>query len=194
MPEPNFDSQTMKHPSPQIESFVFNLGKASDLRCNANDQKICGKCDGCVLQAKIAPTKSWLSRAGDQTKRRFVLGLLRRLHSVDLVKYVVNLLQPLLCKDFMYARSRSKPSLATDSATLSNDRALSVVDLEKFIAETWDWFQSATYWIKSNFLINVLQECEQNLLFLIANQARTLLTSEEAAFIPFGGYSFVILK
>lgn len=186
MPEPNFQDQTMKHPSSQIESFVFNLGKANDLRCNSSSQTVCGKCDGCVLQMKITPVKAWFNRAGDQTKRRFVLGLLRRLHSVDLVKYVINLLQPLMCKDFMYARSRSKPSLPTDSANLSNDRALNVIELEKSIANTWDWFQSASYWIKSNFLITILQECEQHLLFLIINQAKTLLTSEEAAFIPIG--------
>ena len=186
MPEASFDSSDMKHPSPQVESFVFNLGKAQGLRCTGTDKKICGKCEGCLFQMKITPVKAWLCRAGDQAKRRFMLGLLRRLHSVDLVRYVVNLLQPMLCKDFMYARSRSKPSLATDSATMSNDRALNVVELEKNIAETWDWFQSSSYWTKSNFIVTMLQECEQHLLHSIGIQARTLLTSEEAAFMPYG--------
>ena len=190
MPAEVFVENGMKKPSPQIESFVFNLGNASNLRCTGINKTVCGKCEGCILRLEVNKIKAWLPKAGGQSKKRFVLGLIRRLHSVDLVQHVVNLLQPLLCKDFMYSRSRSKPSLETDTPTMSHDRALDVVQLEQNVAETWDWFQSANYWTKSNFLTHVLQGCEAHLLYIVGVQARTLLSTELNAFHPIGLYEY----
>jgi F-box/WD-40 domain protein 10 len=139
-----------------------------------------------MLTTKLNNVKTWFLRAGDQSKRRYTLGLIRRLQSVDLVRYVINLLQPLLCKDFTYARMRTKPSLATDQATMSCDRALSPMELEKNIADSWYWFQAANYWTKSNFLLGILQCCDAHLMHAIGTHARTLLASEQKAFIEKG--------
>lgn len=178
-----FQHGKMKHPSSNTETYEFNLGKAKELRC-LKDAKTttCGECEACVLTKQVNRIKRWMFRAGDQSRRRFVLGLVRRLHSVDLLQYVTNLLQPLAYKDFMYAKTRTNPSLKTDRCTQSSNRALDEVDLEKEITETWFWFQNANYWTKSNYIMGVMQECEAHLLSLIATQAKTLLASERKAF------------
>ena len=192
MPEPELEEEaeielTMKHSDPQLQTFVYNLGKANALRCsNLTGKKHCGECEGCVLQSSIGPAKAWFLRCGDQTKRRFMLGLLKRVHSVDLLKHIINILQPLNCKDFMYAKVRIKPSLSTDRATMSNDRALNVIELERRVSHMWSWFENSNYWTKSNFLTLMLQVCEQHLMKLILTQAQTILASEEAAFFPQG--------
>lgn len=196
MPAELFGETGMKHPCPQIESSVFNLGNAQQLRCTQGGQTTCSKCEGCLLTQQLTSVKSWLPRVGDQSKQRFVLGLIRRLHSVELVQRVSNLLQPLLYKDFTYARSRSKPSLDTDSATMCNDHSLNIVELEQNISQVWNWFQKANYWTKSNFLTQLLQQCDSHLLYLVGVQARTLVTSELKAFNPIGKlifYIFVLL-
>ena len=177
----------MKHPAKNVETFEFNLGQAPKLRCiNTDETTVCGSCEACILTDKLNSVKTWFLRAGDQSKRRYTLGLVKRCHSVDLVQYLINLLQPLLCKDFTYARMRTKPSLATDRATMSQDRALSAEELEKNIAESWFWFQAANYWTKSNFLLGVLQSCDAHLLHAVGTQARTLLASERKAFVQKG--------
>lgn len=176
------DLSKMKHPSTNLESVEFNLGKAPALRC-VNDQHttVCGACETCILSQKLQPVKEWFNRAGDQTRKRFVLGLIRRIHSVDLMQYIVNLLQPLLYKDFTYSRIRANPSLSSDRATMSSDRALNTIKLERDIAETWFWFQNSAYWTKSNFLLSVLHGCDSYLLYQVGNQTKTLLLSEQKA-------------
>ena len=173
----------MKHPSTNLETFEFNLGNAPQLRCTSDkeEETFCGTCDSCVLKEKVSPVKQWFGRAGDQTQRRFALGLVRRLHSVDLLQYFINLLQPLLCKDYTYSRARVNPSLKTDKATMSSDRALDPIQLENDIAQTWFWFQNSTYWIKSNFFMAVLHLCESHLLYQVGMHAKTLLLSEQKA-------------
>ena len=188
---PLFKNAKMKHPNPSSESYEFNLGKAKELRClNNQQQTICGECEACILTNKLNHVKGWFYRAGDQSRRRFILGLIRRLHSVELLEYIANLLQPLTCKDFMYARARTNPSLITDRSTMSSDRALNQIDLEKEIAEAWFWFQSANYWTKSNYIMGVMQECEAHLLAMTAVQARTLLASEKRAYELTGWYLY----
>ena len=179
----------MKHPSTSKEVFEFNLGQALQLRCVHDSRNtICGECESCLITARLNQVKEWFFRAGDESKKRFVLGLVRRLHSVDLLVHLVRLLQPLLCKDFMYARSRTNPSLNTDRCTMSADRAISTSELESQIAASWYWFQTANYWSKWKFMLGVLQHCEAHLLHSIGSQARTLHAAEQNATNPQGKY------
>ena len=177
-----FRKDKMKHPSSSAETYEFNLGKAKELRCLNGKTTTCGECEACISTQQLNQLRKWFFRAGDQSRKRFILGLVRRLHSVDLLEHITNLLQPLTCKDFMYAKARTNPSLNTDRGTISSDRALNQVEMETEIAETWFWFQNANYWTKSNYIMGAMQECEAHLLSLVAAQARTLLASERKAF------------
>ena len=181
----------MKHPSKSSEAFAFNLGRAPELRCGGGGDgarpAACGACEACGLLGRLGPVRAWFGRAGDQSRRRFLFGLVRRLHSVDLLEYFARLLSPLLlCKDYMYARMRTNPSLATDRSTISADRALDAAALDREIGETWYWFQSSNYWTKLNFVLSLLKECESHLLHLIGVQAKTLLAAEKKAYVSEG--------
>lgn len=170
--------------SPATELFEFNLGRAPQLRCaDGNRDGDCGSCESCQLTDKIKYVKEWFPRLGDQSKKRFMLGLVRRFHSIDLLHNVVSILQPLFFKDFTYARARPKPSLKTDVATVSADHALTVMMVESYINSTWDWFHKGNYWTKSNFVLALMPFCDAHLLYTIGIQAKTFLVSEEKAAI-----------
>lgn len=176
------NNNTMKHPSANLEVFEFNIGKAQSLRCASSDKAIsCGECETCLLSNRMKNAKEFFPKMGDHSKKRFMLGLIRRFHSVDLLQQMVSLLQPLTCKDFTYSRSRAAPSLNTDMTTFSSDRAMDLREVEDFITSTWMWFQKSKYWTKANFALSLLQLCESSLLHTLSSQARTLLISEEKA-------------
>ena len=172
----------MKHSAPNIEVFEFNLGQAPLLRCvNTDKSTKCSECETCKLNARLREIKQWFPRLGDHSRKRFMLGLIQRTHSAELLNQVVKLLQPILYKDFTYSRSRTNPSLPTDTATLSGDRALDPKDVDHYIASTWSWFKDANYWSKANFALGILQMCDAHLLHTVGTQARTLLVSEAKA-------------
>ncbi|KAL8573173.1 hypothetical protein ACOMHN_036158 [Nucella lapillus] len=174
--------EPMKHSQSNIEQYEFNLGKAHQLRCvNSGKCTVCGQCESCQLTVRLKDMKEWFHRLGDYSRKKFMLGLLRRIHSVDLLRQLVTLLQPVVMKDCMYARTRSQPSLKTDVMTLSGDRALSEDDVLQYITSTWDWFVKLSYWSKANFAMNLLQACDAHLLSLLYTQANTLLVSEKKA-------------
>ncbi|XP_076443004.1 F-box and WD repeat domain containing protein 10B-like [Babylonia areolata] len=174
--------EAMKHSQSNIEQYEFNLGKAHELRCvNRGKCTVCGQCESCQLTIRLKDMKEWFHRLGDYSRKKFMLGLLRRIHSVDLLRQLVTLLQPVVMKDYMYARTRSQPSLKTDVMTLSGDRALAEDDVLQYITSTWDWFGKLSYWSKANFAMNLLQACDAHLLSLLYTQANTLLVSEKKA-------------
>lgn len=179
---PNLVNNSMKHPSASLEVFEFNIGKAPSLRCASSQQAIsCGECETCLLSDRMKNAKEFFPKMGDHSRKRFMLGLMRRFHSVDLLHQMVSLLQPLSCKDFTYSRSRAAPSLDTDMTTFSSDRAMDLMEVERFITGTWMWFQKAMYWTKANFALSLLQLCDSSLLHTLSSQARTLLITEEKA-------------
>ncbi|XP_064624402.1 F-box and WD repeat domain containing protein 10B-like [Lineus longissimus] len=180
----------MKHPSRNCEPFEFNIGKAFELRCVESDKALtCGDCESCRLVKKLNQAKQWFPRLGTQSQRRFTLGLVRRFHSVDLLEYIWSILRPLTNKDFTYSRSRTQPSVDGDQPTVSGDRALNLAELENELSQMFDWFRQANYWTKCNFMMGIMQDCDQHLLYSIAQQAKTLLISEKKASISFANYT-----
>ena len=164
----------LRPPPAATELYEYSLRGAVALRCEAG----CGRCEACSVSHRLRALRQWFSKAGDRTRRTFVLGLCERLRSASLLRQLLLLLRPLSCKDFMYARVRPEPGLAGDSATMSGDRALSPRPLHARITDTWQWFEAANYWSKVNFMLALLHDCEAHLLHLVAIKATTLLASE----------------
>ena len=187
----------MKHPSEATEAVEFNLGRAVELCCReAGDRKVgCSTCESCVLSRMLIDVASWFDRAGDSTRRRFLLGMVRRVRSPDMLQRLLTLMNgPLLAgRDRAYARARPQPALPTDYASTSADRALDPYDLEERICSTWKWFSRASYWSRSAFMLGCLQRCEAHLLHMVGVQAKTLFTSERNAFIPTGNCQHILL-
>ncbi|XP_071953237.1 F-box and WD repeat domain containing protein 10B-like isoform X2 [Antedon mediterranea] len=170
----------MRHPPQNTIQYELNIGKAPDLRCvHSQVATTCGNCDSCQLGSKLIQTKEWFLRAGETTRQKFLLGMVQRSHSADLLRYIVNLLKPLLCKDYTYARSRTNPSIIGDFAEFSSERALQKSDIEDAMQELWDWFIEAGYWSKANYMLGVLQSCNGDLLYKTATLARVMLANEQ---------------
>ncbi|XP_068118419.1 F-box and WD repeat domain containing protein 10B-like [Hyperolius riggenbachi] len=160
-----------------MEISELKLQCGADLRCEsqASGVPLCQACESCVLAGKLAVTKEWFIRAGDNSQRRFLFGVVRRLKSLDLLAYVERVLQPALGKDFTYSRSRINPSLVQDLSTASSDRALNRHLLLQFMVETWDWFKNGSYWTKANYALLLLQMCSPHLLHGAANLIHVLI-------------------
>ncbi|XP_072168163.1 F-box and WD repeat domain containing protein 10B-like [Diadema setosum] len=170
----------MKHPPRTTENFEFNLGKSPDLRCLASrGTTICTKCESCVVRTRLIETRQWFLRAGEKSKRRFLLGLVRRFHSANLFAYVVQILKPLCGKDYLYSRSRANPGLDGDHIDAGHDRALRNQATEETIQDSLRWFSAAPYWSKSNYILGVLQMCSGELVHAVNKLAQTMLNNEK---------------
>ncbi|XP_078426799.1 F-box and WD repeat domain containing protein 10B [Cetorhinus maximus] len=139
----------------------------------------CGSCYTCTLQLRLASARQWFLRAGDLARQRFLIGLVRRIHSLDLLLQLDRLLQPTLGKDFTHSRSSANPSLPEDLSTLSSNHTLGTLALHHYIAGTWDWFVGSGHWIKTNYLLGLFQMCEVHLLHNTGNLIRMLIVDQK---------------
>ncbi|XP_060700228.1 F-box and WD repeat domain containing protein 10B isoform X1 [Hemiscyllium ocellatum] len=158
------------------EMAVFNLYTPSTLTCRTDcSAPHCGSCYTCTLQRKLASTKQWFLRAGDITKQEFLIGLVRRVDSLDLLLQLDRVLQPTLSKDFTHSRSSANPSLPEDFSTLSSDRSLNKLDLHNYVTSAWEWFTGSKHWTKTNYLLGLFQLCDVKHLHHIGNLIRILI-------------------
>lgn len=185
----------MKHPDSASESYEFNLGKAGELRCSQQEgSTTCGICESCLIVLRYNDVKEWFFRAGDHTRKHFILGFLGRTHSPGILQNIVRLLQPMVGKDFTYSRTRTNPGLAEDRSTASMDRALDSHMIDLKISETWAWYHNANYWSKSKFLMMMLSLCEPHLLHDVAVQTKVQLVAEENTITPLGKIPFKLVS
>ncbi|XP_024073376.2 CMT1A duplicated region transcript 1 protein [Terrapene carolina triunguis] len=173
----------MKETSKDQESLEYRLDCAPDLRCEKKTDlvPVCQICETCVLAWRVFSTKEWFLRASDVSQRKFLVGIVKRFNSLDLLNYAEKVLQTSHGKDFTFSRSRITPSLKEDMTTSTSDRALNIVTLEKAMSETWKWFKNSSYWTKANYTLLLLQMCNPKLLFIAANLVRVLLVREQSA-------------
>ncbi|XP_078082108.1 F-box and WD repeat domain containing protein 10B [Mustelus asterias] len=162
------------------EVVEFNIHVAVKQTCLSAECPVprCGQCSTCSLQDRLASTKQWFLRAGDLAKQHFLMGLIRRIASLDLLLQLQRLLLPTLSKDFTYVRSTANPSLRQDFSTLSSNRSLTKPALRRSIAATWDWFAGSRHWVKTNYLLALLQLCDISLLHNIGTLIRTFIVSQ----------------
>uniref|UniRef100_A0A8C0G7X1 F-box domain-containing protein n=1 Tax=Chelonoidis abingdonii TaxID=106734 RepID=A0A8C0G7X1_CHEAB len=173
----------MKETSKDQESLEYRLDCAPDLRCEKKTDlvPVCQICETCVLSWRVFSTKEWFLRASNVSQRKFLVGIVKRFNSLDLLNYAEKVLQTTYGKDFTFSRSRITPSLKEDMTTSASDRALNTVTLEKAMSETWKWFKNSSYWTKANYTLLLLQMCNPKLLFIAANLVRVLLVREQSA-------------
>ncbi|XP_028417318.1 CMT1A duplicated region transcript 1 protein-like [Dendronephthya gigantea] len=165
MMEPYFDNSTAIS--------ELSIHNAPQLRCNGEKFTTCGKCESCELGSQLLYTKEWFPRCSEQTQRQFVLGLVHRYNSIDLHEYTNHLLNTLEGKDFIYSRSRNRPSLKEDMSGAVSNHALNRSQLKKDILDCLNWFESSSYWTKCNFMLGLLQSCNAQLLHIIGNESRS---------------------
>ncbi|KAM7145339.1 F-box and WD repeat domain containing protein 10B [Macrochelys suwanniensis] len=173
----------MKDTLKDKESLEYRLDSAPDLRCEKKTDlvPVCQICETCVLAWRVFSTKEWFLRASDVSQRKFLVGIVKRFNSLDLLNYAEKVLQTSYGKDFTFSRSRITPSFKEDNTTSTSDRALNTVMLEQAMLETWRWFKNGSYWTKANYTLLLLQMCNPKLLFIAANLVRVLLVREQNA-------------
>ncbi|KAJ8390696.1 hypothetical protein AAFF_G00100760 [Aldrovandia affinis] len=132
---------------------------------------------------KLYDTTQWLSRAGRASKLRFLIGILVRCDSVDILENTHKIVQVTLGKDFTYARSRQKPRVPDDLTTWSSDRAMEGKPLGTEVPKTWDWFSGSKYWVKANYILGLLSLCDTELLRALGNLIGVLIEKERRAFL-----------
>lgn len=189
----NLVNNSMKYFSVSLEVFEFNIGKVLSLRCVSSQQVIsCGECEICFLSDRMKNVKEFFFKMGDYFRKRFMLGLMRRFYSVDLLYQMVSLLQLLFCKDFIYFRSRVVSSLDTDMIIFSSDRVMDLMEVERFITGIWMWFQKVMYWIKVNFVLFLFQFCDSFLFYILSLQVRIFFIIEEKVMLIVVGKKFTV--
>ena len=65
-----------------------------------------------------------------------------------------------------------------DSSSPPTNHALDAADLDKAIQETWLWFSESAYWTKLNFMLGIMQQCDSQLLFIMACSIKTMWQRE----------------
>lgn len=158
----------------------YKLKYTPDLRCEKETDlvPVCYRCKSCILSWKIFSTREWFVRASQATQRSFVLGIINRFESHDLLKYAWNLLQAIDTKDFTYSRSCVSSTFRASSAM---DRAMDPQKLAQSMADLWRWFVGACFWTKANYILLLLQMCDSQLLLMAATLIRIHLTEYENA-------------
>ncbi|XP_061086546.1 F-box and WD repeat domain containing protein 10B [Conger conger] len=161
----------------------FRLGFENQLWCRGEDCKFrtCGSCQSCVCVNKLHDTTQWLEKAGGALKLKFLMGVLIRCKSVDILESTLKIIQVALGKDFTYARSRQKPKAPDDLTTWSHSGTIDRKWLGTTVLETWDWFSGSKYWVKANYIIGLLSLCETGLLQALSNLTRVLIEREKQA-------------
>uniref|UniRef100_A0ABM5FMA2 F-box and WD repeat domain containing protein 10B isoform X1 n=1 Tax=Pogona vitticeps TaxID=103695 RepID=A0ABM5FMA2_9SAUR len=160
------------------EILEYNLEYSPDLRCEKQTDlvPICHHCKSCILSWRTFSTREWFLRASHASQRKFLVGIIKRFKSQDLLNYTWNLLRPTNNKDFIYSRSCVNSSL-TASSTFN--RALDPQELEKSMADLWKWFLNASFWTKANYILLLLQMCDSQLLLMAASLLCSLLSQDE---------------
>ena len=173
-----FSKPRMRQPERGSSLYQLSISRAPKLRCVNSPVKSCGICEDCCLGAKLKHTKEWFCRCGEPVKRRYILGLVERFDSMDLLEYVTSLLQSFQYKDFTYMRSRSKPSLIIDTSSPPTNHALNENELLETIESYLEWFSVSTYWTKANYLLGLMQLCDTHILHIMAVKTRALCERE----------------
>ena len=176
-----FNSNFENDRSCPVSTEILHQVDSNSLKCQNGCLTTSQKpCKFCSLSEQLRLFYEWFPRLGEQNKRICLLGLVHRLVDCPFaLQRVCEILSPTTRKDFMYANSRTAPSLETDSSTVSSDRTLTTTFVNKAMLMTWHWYEKAIIWSKVNFLMVVLQSCDVHLLHAVNNYAKALLETQD---------------
>ena len=163
------------------KSYNFSLNLALDYTCHrlSGDNKsinFCSKCNSCQIVSQLNSLKQWFDRASQLTIKTFLNGLIVRINNIKIYKYLNDLLKPLTeSKDFMYARNKFLPSCEEDQLKVTNNRCLDNEYVNKQINDVWNWYSNSSNYIKLNFMLSLLNKCDQAIVFMIIIKIKSIL-------------------
>lgn len=163
---------------------VYTLNQALDYTCvrlNAGDgnrENIahCGQCDTCQIKQKLSNCKQWLTRASHLTIKNFILNLIKSIKNINIYNYLNNLLKISIdAKDYIYSRNKLIPTMQDDHLLPTNNRCLNTTFVNDSISGCLNWFKTSSSFIKLNFTISLLKECDQSIIYMAVLQIKTII-------------------
>ena len=158
----------------------MDIRKIGDVKCSAGPRRDCGNCESCIMQRKLAMADECLSRVSEAKKQTYIRSLLQRCNSVEIISSLVGLLEPLMHKDFIYAKSKVNATFDKDLVNMTNlsNRSMDITTVESYMLDDMIWFSSASSWAKLNYLLYILKLCNsftlENVVTFLKNQYEIL--------------------
>lgn len=128
--------------------------------------------------ASLHGNPGWLLGAGQETKRRFLTGILLRCRSTEILENIQNVLQVTSGKDFTYARSRVKVECRD-----WGEGGLGARLIRTRMTALWEKFSRSPNWAKSKYLLEILSQCDTELLHMLGNLVRVLIARYKRGFL-----------
>ncbi|XP_055085815.1 F-box/WD repeat-containing protein 10 [Periophthalmus magnuspinnatus] len=143
---------------------------------------LCGMCPSCAF-AKTPPISTdHLWTVGDSFHRRFIMDLLCRCRSLQVLEKMHRVLAHTSWSFFSYGISEKLASSTTSISTKPQEKPLGFNG-----HEIREWFDSRPDWIKSHYLCRLLLRCDSGLLRALANLTDVLLIRQKRGQVTFEG-------
>ncbi|XP_028422735.1 F-box/WD repeat-containing protein 10 [Perca flavescens] len=149
---------------------------------------MCGICPFCAFAPKPPASSRCLWKVSDEFKRRFMVELLLRCKTIQVLESIQSVLGETCWTLLTYARARS-PTSPEEYPWRGTDRPQDGKPLGMDMNEIWDWFNSSPDWMKSCYLCRLLSLCDSELLRMVANLTSVLLVRQKRGFLQFNASS-----
>lgn len=146
----------------------------------------CGMCSSCVFAPEPPGSAGCLWALSDELRRNFIVGLILRCTSVDVLQTVRDALSFTSWDFFNYGRSESLTCLQS-SLSGTRNRASGGNPPGLDVSGIWDWFTGSTDVTKSRYLLRLFSFCDSELLRMAANLTNVLLLRQQRGLLQIDG-------
>lgn len=136
-------------------------------------------CSGSDHHIKLYTSTQWLMRAEEPAKRRFLIGILVRCQSLELLQSVHSVLQVTQGAYFTYTRCQVNAGHMVTAPSTHSSSASDAVLLGKEMLNIWEWFANSTDLTKTKYFFGLLASCSSDQLYMLCNLARLLIAREK---------------
>ena len=147
---------------------------------------MCGICPSCVFAPVPPGSTPCLWKASDMFKRRFLVKLILRCTSTQMLQNIQSALGVTSCSLVTYVRS-SSPYFPQDYPGRSTDLEQDGKPIGSDVNKIWDWFAKSPNWIKSRYLIHLLSRYDLEMLRMVANLINVLLIRQKRGCLQIHG-------
>lgn len=159
-----------------------NDRKTPTERCSA----LCGMCPSCVFAPEPPGSDHCLWTATDDLRRTFIVGLILRCTSVDVLQTVQEALRFTSWPLFNYGRSESPCCIGNKPSSIGN-RASGGRPLGLDVNGIRDWFTSSSDVTKLRYILRLFSLCDSELLRMAANLTSVLLVRQQRGLVHTDG-------
>lgn len=147
---------------------------------------LCGMCASCVFAPEPPGSARCLWTVSDELRRNFIVGLILRCTSVNLLQSIQEALSFTSWDFFNYGRSESLICVQNNLSSTRN-RASDEKPLGLEVNEIWDWFTGSSDMTKSRYLLRLFSFCDSELLRMAANLTNVLLVRQQRGLLQIDG-------